>query len=208
MSCSCVNSADPFCYVCGEVTLASSRRSIKPLIKKAYHLYFGCKLGDQDMKWTPHIVCKLCVIRLGGWINRKGMAMPCAVPVVWREPSNHSSDYYVCLTLPVASGMNRKKKQRIDYPNIPSAIRTVPHGKDLPVPEPPKEYNLNSEVEEEDTEKTRPHEEPTDPEFQGRASESPHKLTKRTEWSSTRLEAAKGKGQTASIQKETLEISG
>ena len=126
-------------------------------------------------------MCKLCVIRLGGWINRKGMAMPCAVPVVWREPSNHSSDYYVCLTLPVASGMNRKKKQRIDYPNIPSAIRTVPHGKDLPVPEPPKEYNLNSEVEEEDTEKTRPHEEPTDPEFQGRASESPHKLTKRTE---------------------------
>jgi hypothetical protein len=53
----------------------------------------------------------------------------------------------------VASGVNRKKKQRIDYPNIPSAIRPVPHG-DLPVPEPPKEFNLNSEMEEEDTEKT------------------------------------------------------
>jgi hypothetical protein len=35
--------------------------------------------------------------------------------------------------------MNRKKKQGIDYPNVPFAIRTVPHGKDLPVPEPPKE---------------------------------------------------------------------
>jgi len=50
--------------------------------------------------------------------------------------------------------MNRKKKQRIDYPNIPSASRPVPHREDLPIPEPPKEYTLNSEMEEEDTEKT------------------------------------------------------
>jgi len=54
----------------------------------------------------------------------------------------------------------------------------VPHGKDLSMPEPPKEYNLNSEMEEEDTEKTGSHEEaPADPDFQGPASESPHKLT-------------------------------
>ena len=178
MSCSYVNSADPFFYVCGEERLASQRRSITPLIEKAYHLHFGCKLGDQDKKWAPHILCKSCAIPLGGWINRKGTAMQFAVPMVWREPSNHSSDCYVCLTHPVASGMNRKKKQIIEYPNIPSAIRTVPHGEDLPVPEPPKECNLNSEVEEEDTEKTRPHEEePTDPDFKSPASESPHKPT-------------------------------
>jgi hypothetical protein len=37
---------------------------------------------------------------------------------------------------------------------------------------------LSSEIEEEYTEKTGPHkEEPTDPDFQGPASESPHKLT-------------------------------
>jgi len=99
-------------------------------------------------------VCNSCAIQLGGWINRKGMAMPFAVPMVCMETSNHSSDCYLCLTPPVASGMNRKKEQRIDYPNIPSAIRTVPHGEDLPVPEPPKEYNLNSELEDEDREKT------------------------------------------------------
>jgi len=80
----------------------------------------------------------------------------------------------------MASGMNRKKRKRIYYPNtcIPSAIRPVPHGEDLPVPEPPKEYNLNSEMEEEDTEETGPHEEePKDTDFQGQASESPHILT-------------------------------
>ena len=67
--------------------------------------------------------------------------------------------------------MNRKKKQKIDYLNIPPAIRPVPHVEDLPVPEPPKEYSLNSEMEEKDTEKTGSHEEPMDPDFQG------HKLT-------------------------------
>ena len=103
--------------------------------------------------------------------------MPFAVPMVWREPSNHSSDCHFFLTPPVASGMNRKKKHRIDYPNIPSAIRPVPHGEDLPVPEPPKECNLNSEMEEEDMEKTGPHEEATYQDLQGPASESPNKLT-------------------------------
>jgi len=36
-------------------------------------------------------------------------------------------------------------------------------------------------MEEEDTEKTGSNEEPTDPDFQGSASESPHKLTQ-TNW--------------------------
>ena len=54
----------------------------------------------------------------------------------------------------------------------------MPQGEDLPVPEPTKEYNLNSEMEEEDTEKTGPHgEQPTYPDFQGPASGSPHRLT-------------------------------
>ena len=117
MPCCFVNSVDLFCYVCREVTLASQRPSIKLLIKKAYHLYFGCKLGDQDKKWAQHTVCISCAIGLGSWITRKGMTMPRAVPVVWKEPSNHSSDCYFCLITPVASGMNRKKKQRTDYPN-------------------------------------------------------------------------------------------
>jgi hypothetical protein len=91
---------------------------------------------------------------LGGWINCKGMAMLFAVPMVWRESSNHSSNCYFCLTPPVASGMNRKKKQGIDYANIPSAIGPVPHGEDLSIPEPPKEYNFNLEIEEKDMEKT------------------------------------------------------
>ena len=137
MSCSCVNSVKLFCYVCGEVTLASQRRSITPLIKKAYHLYFRCKLGGQDKVGATHCVQIMCSTswRLD---KSKGITMPYAIRMVWTEPSNRSSDWYFCFTPPVASDMSRKKKQRINYPNIPSAIRPVPHGEDLPVPEPPK----------------------------------------------------------------------
>ena len=95
-----------------------------------------------------------------------------AIRMVWREPSNHSSDWYFRLTPPVASGTSRKKEQRIDYPNIPSSIRPVPHGEDLPVPEPPKYLHF---------------------EFGGGRG---------------RHGAAKGKGRTASIQNETMEIFG
>ena len=119
MSHSCVSSMDLFCYVCGEETLASQRRSITPLIKKANHLYFGYKLGDQDKKRAPHIVCKSRAIRLGGWISLKGMAMLFAVPLVWREPWNHSRDCYFCLTTPVASGMNRKRSRELTIQMYP-----------------------------------------------------------------------------------------
>jgi hypothetical protein len=76
--------------------------------------------------------------------------------------------------------MNRKKKQKIDYPNIPYAIRPVPRGEHLPVAEPPKDFVFNSEMEEEDTEKTGHHEEDTtDPDCSGPAFESTHKLTQK-----------------------------
>ena len=33
-------------------------------------------------------------------------------------------------------GFNKKKKSLIEYPNLPSAIRPVPHSDELPIPEP------------------------------------------------------------------------
>ena len=54
------------CEQCGPILLCvwesdveSQRRYVTPLIKKAYHLYFGCKLGDQAKKWALHIVCNM-----------------------------------------------------------------------------------------------------------------------------------------------------
>ena len=48
------------CHICGEVTFASRKRSITAVVKKAYHLYFGCKIGDQDKSWALHYCCNTC----------------------------------------------------------------------------------------------------------------------------------------------------
>ncbi|GBM16121.1 hypothetical protein AVEN_163143-1 [Araneus ventricosus] len=55
--------------------------------------------------------------------------------MVWREPKNHSDDCYFCNCN--VKGFNLKNKKQISYPNIPSAIRPVPHGPGIPVHSPP-----------------------------------------------------------------------
>ena len=67
--------------------------------------------------------------------------------MAWRVPSNHSTDCYFCMVPPIQNGMPMKKKSRLVYPNIPSAILPVPHGDGLPVPEPPDNFAMNSDNE-------------------------------------------------------------
>jgi len=69
--------------------------------------------------------------------------------MVWREPSNHATDWYFCMVPPVSGGITKKKKWTIVYPNIPSALRPVPHGEGISVPEPPKEFIIDSDDEDE-----------------------------------------------------------
>jgi len=52
------NSADNFCYICDEVE--GHIKAITAIVKKAYHLYFGCKIGDQFKSCAPHICCRKC----------------------------------------------------------------------------------------------------------------------------------------------------
>ncbi|XP_063219615.1 uncharacterized protein LOC134529442 [Bacillus rossius redtenbacheri] len=58
--------------------------------------------------------------------------MSFGVPMVWREPNDHISDCYFCLTN--TKGVCKKNRHGILYPSIPSAIRPVPHSHTLPVP--------------------------------------------------------------------------
>ena len=68
--------------------------------------------------------------------------------MVWRNPTNHISDCYFCMTPPVSKGLSRKKKHGIQYPNIPSTIRPVSHGEILPVTKAPEKYTLDSDKQE------------------------------------------------------------
>ena len=131
----CTSHPDTFCYVCGCFTTVDQKKRITSEIKKIYYAYFGCKLGDLDKLWAPHIICNTCSTSLRKWFSRKIKSMPFAVPMIWREPTNHATDCYFCMTN--VKGINKKNKNKITYPDIPSAIRPVPHSDDLPIPIPP-----------------------------------------------------------------------
>jgi len=112
MSQKCINDPENFCYICGEVTFASRKCSITPTIKQAYFLYFCRKVGDQDKKWAPHVCCTTCSYKLNAWVNGKGCCMLFGVPMVWRVPSNHSTDCYFCMVCPIQNCMFMKKKNQ------------------------------------------------------------------------------------------------
>ena len=59
--------------------------------------------------------------------------MPLAITLVWKEGKDHITDCYFCMIN--LKGINRKNKYNVQYPDVPSAIRPIPHSRDLPVPE-------------------------------------------------------------------------
>jgi hypothetical protein len=150
MSRSCQNKPNSFCYICGEVVLKSERRPLSQFVRKAYELYFGCKVGDQDKVWVPKICCSSCSRTLVGWLKGTHKSMPFAVPMARREPREHLNDCYFCMTK--ITGFSRFSVHKIEYPNIPSALRPVPHGDSMPVPKPPESFTLDSDSESEGNE--------------------------------------------------------
>ena len=61
--------------------------------------------------------------------------MPFVIPMIWREPKDHSTDCYFCTTN--ISGSTSKLKKCITYPNLISAIRPIPHSEELVIQKPP-----------------------------------------------------------------------
>ncbi|XP_028674419.2 uncharacterized protein LOC114664472 [Erpetoichthys calabaricus] len=141
MSRQCRNSRDTFCYICGEYTLKPQRRRMTALVRKAYELYFGSKIADKNKSWAPRVCCATCAVHLRAWLRGARKAMPFAVPMIWREQEDHVTDCYFCLVS--VSGFSTKNKKSIEYPNLPSAIRPVPHDDRLPVPKPPETWSLD-----------------------------------------------------------------
>ena len=79
--------------------------------------------------------------------RRKGKRknMPFAIPMVRRERKDHIMDCYFCMIN--LKGINHKNKHHVQHPDVPSAIKAIPHSLDLPIPEPDgnMEYNSDSE---------------------------------------------------------------
>ena len=92
----------------------------------------------------------------------------------------NKSPHRMQLTLPhVQKGIGKEKKCTLQYPNVPSAIRPLPHGEGLPVPEPPNSFSLDFDEEEENTpEETQQLSKSRDLEFfMNGTSDETHKIT-------------------------------
>jgi hypothetical protein len=67
--------------------------------------------------------------------------MPFAIIIIWRQPTDHVSDCYFCLTS--IPGVGAKSKYTVQYLNVSSAVRPVPHNVELPVPMPPSNNTMS-----------------------------------------------------------------
>ena len=52
--------------------------------------------------------------------------------MIWREPKNHINDCYVCAFK--TKRINRKNENSLVYPNLESAVRSISHCIEIPVP--------------------------------------------------------------------------
>ena len=67
--------------------------------------------------------------------------------MIWRDPKNHTDDCYFCAIN--LTGINKKKRKSLIYPNLPSALRPVAHWDEIPIPvfkELPDVLNENLDV--------------------------------------------------------------
>ena len=92
----CITSPDSFCYICGNLTIKMQQRKISSYVVKLYFAYFGMRLGDQDKHLASHTVCSICLEELRQWSNGKKQSFRFGIPMIWREPKNHSNDCYFC----------------------------------------------------------------------------------------------------------------
>lgn len=83
--------------------------------------------------WTPQSFCITCYTRLIEFSCGKKKYLSFGKPVEWRDPIDHVTDCYFCLTK-VQGGKNSK----VIYPDVRSVTNTQLHSSRFPKREPPK----------------------------------------------------------------------
>ena len=137
----CKHPLEKFCFVCGSYIFSkSAQKKLTNNLLVAYELYFGFKPKFLDRHWTPKSVCSTCFVRLSAFGKGKEKYLSFGKPVEWRDPADHVSDCYFCLTT-ITGG----KFCKAVYPDVQSVTKTAPHSIRYPKPEPPKAQTDSSE---------------------------------------------------------------
>ena len=123
---------------------------------------------------SPFLLCDVCQASRG--MGKGSRYMPFAIPMVWREPTDYVSDCYFCLTS--ITNVTSNSNHTVQYPNLPSTLRPVPHSVELPAPKPSTNTTLcDSESNDEDVGQANNNMD-CDPTYTGASSSSePHLLT-------------------------------
>lgn len=132
----CKISLNKFCFVCGSYIFAKTKKSFSERVQSEYGQYFGIEPKFLSESWTPKSVCGSCSSRLNDFSNGIGRHLPFYTPMMWRNPIDHVTDCYFCLTK-VQGGKNGKAI----YPNVqsvrPCHIQRNLNRKKIPNPEHP-----------------------------------------------------------------------
>ena len=72
-----------------------------------------------------------CIETLRGWTNGK-RSLNFGILMVWREPTNYVTDCYFCAV--DVTGINRKNRGNLKYPDLQSARLPIAHCDEIPVP--------------------------------------------------------------------------
>ena len=145
---------------------------------KQWRKHISCISGaEQESDKIVGPTCCTYSSTLNAWMKENKVTMRFAVPTVWREPTNHAIDCYFCLVSPLSKGFNKKKKRAIQYPNIPTAMRPIPHGEGLPVPDPSVATTTSSDYDSEDQSDTCHPFTSNDPTFSTTSTNEMHRIT-------------------------------
>ena len=82
------------------------------------------------IKLGRHTWCARHARRLRGWTNGQ-RSLNFGIPMVWREPTNFVTDCYFCAV--DVTGINRKNRDSLKYPDLQSARHPVAHCDEIPV---------------------------------------------------------------------------
>lgn len=130
----CNKSSYSFSHICGEFVPIGNRKNIDEEIKYLYSKYFGIDISNQEKCWVPHRICSSCRINLIRWSKREGH-MKFGSTMIWRDPINHETNCYVCLT--DIKGFSGRNRHSVVYANVTSVTHPVPHSQQLPIPNSP-----------------------------------------------------------------------
>lgn len=114
----CVNIANSFWNVCGELTFTSQKCNLNPIMQKAWEFHFEKKIArDQNNICAPHIFCKTSLTLLACWLKHEAPKMRFSLPVVRIDPKYHLMNCYFSPTN--VADIKPKSKHSVNYLNFP-----------------------------------------------------------------------------------------